>query len=126
MKTRGELVEAFFLKIIVGCAWGLVFLGLLWLLLWSVDIVSRARAHEAPSGWMYDVGCCGGMDCRQIDADSVKSGPAGYTLPNGDRLGYRDTRVHVSPDGHYHWCTAGGRSDPGVRTYCLYVPPQWS
>lgn len=72
-----------------------------------------APAHE----W-YPWECCAGHDCAALPAESVRTGPAGYTViiaPGGhpqwgkDRptaltltVPYRDAKP--SPDGKFHIC----------------------
>lgn len=54
---------------------------------------------------------------------AVCGGPAlAHQAPTGELVPYTDERVKTSPDGLYHWCSAGG-SETG-RTICLYVPPR--
>lgn len=88
-----------------------------------VTSVGAAEAHEAPSGWTYPKACCSEMDCRAVSAEAVKERPQGYIIAlTGEIVPYSDDRLKDSPDGEYHWCSAGG-SDSG-RTICLFVPPQ--
>jgi len=82
--------------------------------------VSITHAHDAPTGWHYDLQCCSGIDCAPIAASRVKEGPTGYTMPNGEVVLYGDRRIHESKDGSYHWCTPGGNQ--AGYTICLYVP----
>lgn len=80
-------------------------------------------AHDAPSGWAYDLYCCSNKDCRQIPASALKESPRGYFISIGNEtLPYGDHRIKDSPDGLVHWCTVNGRNDS--RTICLYVPPR--
>jgi hypothetical protein len=85
-----------------------------------------AHAHDAPVGWTYDSSCCSGIDCRVVNHHGgvrISETPQGYRISTtGEVLNYRDSRIKVSPDGDYHWCSAGGR-DTG-RTICLYAPPK--
>lgn len=82
-----------------------------------------ALTHQAPTGWIYPVGCCHNHDCRQVPADYVREARDGWQIvPTGELVPYTDERVKTSPDGLYHWCSAGG-SETG-RTICLYVPPR--
>lgn len=86
---------------------------------------SFAMAHDAPSGWSYDVSCCSNIDCRPIPSSAVWESAAGYliTLDN-ETIPYGDERIKDSPDGLYHWCSVYGL-DKG-RTICLYVPSRAS
>ena len=86
-------------------------------------------AHDAvptaakPLGWKYPFSCCSGYDCREVDASSIKEGPAGYTVPSGEVVSMTDrNRIKDSPDGEFHWCTVAGADDG--RTICLFVPPR--
>ncbi len=79
-----------------------------------------AQAHDAPTGWSYDAICCHNRDCRPISSASVKEDSRGFTLPTGETLAYKDTRIRESKDEQFHWCSVNGRDDG--RTLCLYVP----
>lgn len=82
-----------------------------------------AWGHDAPSGWSYPLNCCSGYDCREVPEQAVSEQREGYEIiRTGEIIGYSDTRLKNSPDGHYHWCSNGG-SDTG-HTICLFVPPQ--
>ena len=90
-----------------------------------LSIPSLAAAHDAPSGWSYDLACCYNRDCRPISSSAVREGPDGYVITiDNETVPYTDTRIKDSPDGLYHWCTVDGRDDG--RTICLYVPPRGS
>lgn len=85
-------------------------------------IGSYASAHNAPTGWAYPAACCSGVDCREVKSSSIKELPQGYEImQTGELVKFHDTRLKSSPDGEYHWCSAGG-TDQG-RTICLFVPP---
>jgi hypothetical protein len=77
-------------------------------------------AHEAAAGWSYPFACCSNYDCRETAA--VTEGPAGFTVPSGEVVGFSDKRVLNSPDGEFHWCSVAGKDD-GL-TICLFVPPR--
>lgn len=82
-----------------------------------------ATAHDAPTGWHYDLACCQNRDCRPISSSAVKEGPDGYLITiDNETVPYKDGRIKDSPDGLFHWCTVDGRDDG--RTICLYVPPR--
>lgn len=89
---------------------------------------SVAMAHDAiptaaqPQGWSYPLACCSGYDCRAVTDDEITEGPTGYTVPSGEVVNMTDRRIRFSPDGEYHWCSAGG--SPTGRTICLFVPPR--
>lgn len=104
----------------------------IFLLLWlaAVGLIltkcTPAGAHDAPAtaanpqGWQYPFSCCSGYDCRPLPEGRVKIDRNGYTVPNGEVIGFTDKRVKPSQDGEYHWCTHGG-SDTG-GTICLFTP----
>ena len=84
---------------------------------------SPVLSHDAPAGWSYPFSCCSGMDCREVAGNSIAERPEGYVIKGtGEVLGYRDTRLKVSPDGEYHWCSVAGADN--TRTICLFVPPK--
>lgn len=84
---------------------------------------TKAKAHDAPSGWRYGIECCSSIDCREVPASYVRETSAGYVLTKtGETLAYGDSRIKDSKDDGLHWCSMGG-SDQG-RTICLYVPPK--
>ena len=99
---------------------------LIWapLLLFSAPALAHDAPHSfaRPNGWSYPFACCSGVDCRPVDASAVLDTDGGYSVPSGETIGSRDSRVKDSPDGLYHWCTVGG--DPHGRTICLFVPPR--
>lgn len=79
--------------------------------------------HDAPAGWSYPFSCCSGMDCREVAGNSIAERPEGYVIKGtGEVLRYTDTRLKVSPDGEYHWCSVAGADN--TRTICLFVPPK--
>ena len=82
-----------------------------------------ARAHDAPSGWMYPQLCCSGYDCRAVSDRAISERPEGYVIKGtGEVVGYMDARVKNSPDGEFHWCSVAGSNEG--RTICLFVPPR--
>jgi hypothetical protein len=83
----------------------------------------RAFAHNAPSGWAYPMACCYNVDCREVQASTVKEGPKGYVIRStGEVIPMTDSRVKDSPDGEFHWCSVAGANN--TRTICLFVPPR--
>lgn len=94
-------------------------------------------AHDAPTGWSYPFTCCSNYDCRSVTASSrdmfgapvpgVITEPSA-TNPNyvinrtGEQIGPDDSRIRMSPDGDYHWCSVAGADDG--RTIYLFVPPR--
>lgn len=98
-------------------------------------VASPALAHDAiptaaqPEGWKYSYDCCSGYDCRRITGTGSQSkvrvaeGPNGYVISTtGETIPYNSPKLRDSPDGEFHWCSAGGRDD--TKTICLYVPPR--
>lgn len=84
---------------------------------------AAADAHQAPAGWAYPQYCCSNQDCREVSHDAIRERPDGYVVAQtGEVLPYSDPRLKDSPDGEFHWCSAGG-TDAG-RTICLFVPPR--
>lgn len=91
----------------------------------ALTMAGIAHAHDAPAGWSYDKRCCSGVDCRMVNVRAsgvrIDETPGGYRISTtGELVGYRDPRVKDSPDGEFHWCSAGGRDTS--KTICLYVP----
>jgi hypothetical protein len=87
----------------------------------AVTGATTARAHEAPSGWMYPYECCSGYDCRPVSSKWIKESAGAFIIPTtGEAVPYTDKRIRTSPDGEFHWCSVAG-SDDG-RTICLFVP----
>ncbi|MCF3640931.1 hypothetical protein LXM94_13215 [Rhizobium sp. TRM95111] len=83
----------------------------------------KVRAHDAPSGWSYPYSCCSDNDCRPVATKSISEKPGGYVVNvTGEVVPYTDTRVRVSPDGEFHWCSVAGKEKG--RTICLFVPPR--
>lgn len=89
--------------------------------------VGPARAHEAPSGWVYPAVCCSNRDCNMVKADRVKEGPDGYevTLLPGDHDFVKTKpvsyvipydKVKDSPDGAYHICI-----NPALTMLCFFA-----
>ena len=82
---------------------------------------AAARAHEAPTRWLYDPACCGGRDCRPIREEEVTPVPDGWQVrATGEIVGTQ--QVRHSPDGQFHRCSIDGREKS--PTVCLYVPDQ--
>lgn len=86
-------------------------------------ITTPVAAHEAPSGWIYPMMCCGNQDCRRVADHMIGEKPTGYLVRfNNEMIGYRDKRIKQSPDGEYHWCSHSGNDL--TSTICLFVPPK--
>jgi hypothetical protein len=82
-----------------------------------------APAHEAPSGWAYDMACCSDHDCRPEKSEVRATSRGWFITSTGETITYNDRRIHESKDGEFHRCLIQkGSQDPGI-TRCLYVPP---
>lgn len=91
------------------------------LLLCSLLLLSPASAHEAPTGWAYDVACCSGDDCAPAPVGAVKDTATGYLIvETGEAVTFADAKR--SQDEDFHIC----RSKVTGRLYCLYAPPRGS
>lgn len=88
---------------------------------------SRARAHEAPTGWKYPWSCCSNLDCRELEDGEISEPndrrPTYRILPTGEEIAPGDRRIKDSPDGAFHWCAHQAGLDAG-HTICLFVPPR--
>ena len=80
-------------------------------------------AHDAPSGWTYDMACCGNHECR-LEQSEVRATRLGWLVTStGEIIRYGDSRIHASKDGEFHRCLMRrGVNGPGMMR-CLYVPP---
>ncbi len=104
--------------VLIGCLILIFILGM-----WRLIFETRAYAHEAPTGWRFDLSCCSNRDCGQVPADWIVEGADGVTVvPTGEKLSYGDTRIKDSPDGLTYWCRPPGASNP--HTICVYLPPK--
>lgn len=101
------------------------------------------RAHQAPGGWDYAPGCCGGDttgqtqrgDCAPVPDEAVREISGGWAVTITDSMRHPvvpagappvhatirhgDPRVLPSPDGYRHVCL----SPASKSLLCLYVPP---
>lgn len=89
----------------------------------AIFMTSKARAHDAPTGWSYPTACCSGFDCREVaDADIVE-GARGYEIrATGEMIPMTSPKIKQSPDGRFHWCSEQG-AEHG-KTICLFIPPR--
>ena len=99
-----------------------------------------AAAHEAPTGWSYDIECCSQMDCQPVPASMIRATSEGWRIeipagahkmaPTGfvGTLPYDSHRVRQSQDGLFHPCIAPaiGSHRPEPVLLCLYVPEMGS
>ncbi|WP_181706176.1 hypothetical protein [Chthonobacter rhizosphaerae] len=80
---------------------------------------SATHAHEAATGWTYDVVCCSSQDCRPVSAAEVQATRVGWRIrQTGEVIPY--ALVRHSRDGDFHRCSVGGLDD--TKTICLYAP----
>jgi len=94
-----------------------------WAIVIAALVAGSAAAHDAPSGWSYPYACCSTDDCRPVAETAIREGPDGYVIrASGEVVPYADSRVRVSPDGDFHWCSVAGEATS--RTICLFVPPR--
>jgi len=78
-------------------------------------------AHEAPTGWTYDVSCCSTMDCREVPNSWVDEQASGITMrPTGELIPTGSHKIRQSKDDRWHWCTRSGKDD--TPTICIYRP----
>lgn len=92
---------------------------------------TQALSHQAPSRWDYPFTCCSDADCAQIEAETVRESPAGFTVtiaPGKHPMWSADRRAPLileiphgkaqqSPDGHWHLCV----NDAG-ELLCFFAP----
>lgn len=100
-----------------------------------------AKAHEAPSGWVYDQNCCDGIDCGQIPDGAITVQENGYlvVLAKGDHalvhtrleqfIPFGAREIKISRDQKFHACVVtpfDGLTWEDMQPFirCLYVPPQ--
>lgn len=90
----------------------------------AIGAASGALAHDAPTGWSYDVSCCSNKDCRHDD-EAVRPVKTGWLVrQTGEVIAWGDSRLRNSPDGRYHICmSAADFTSTDARVLCLYVPP---
>lgn len=81
-------------------------------------LAGLSRAHVAPTGWAYDIGCCSSEDCAPAPAGAVKETAEGYLIvQTGEVVPFKDAKR--SQDEDFHIC----RSKVTERLLCLYAPP---
>lgn len=80
--------------------------------------VAPLSAHEAPSGFEYDMECCHNQDCAPLPEDQTPRPLDGgaWLLKTGEVV--PKSKVKFAPDGRYHLC----RWTANNAVLCLYVP----
>jgi len=78
--------------------------------------------HDAPSGWSYDMQCCGGMDCHQVADGTVEETSNGIEVKGFGVLSDHDPRVRWSGDEHDHLCINNNAFPPILL--CVYRRPK--
>lgn len=97
----------------------------------SLVVVTKAKAHDAPSGWSYPQICCSGRDCAPVDEKYITEKADGYhvDLPAGShpqliKQNYSAVipydAAKDSPDGMAHICLAY----EGTHRFCFFMPPK--
>ncbi len=86
---------------------------------------SVAVAHD----W-YEVSCCSGYDCQQVEEATITIRPDGLLVtvdpsshkmafgPIEELIAYSDRRLRFSHDPNYHVCV----SEYSQRILCVYYP----
>lgn len=83
-------------------------------------MAAPAYAHDAPTGWSFDILCCSNRDCGEVPDDWVKEKDGSVTIvPTGEVLSRADPKVKMSKDERTYWCRP-----PGIEphTICVYLP----
>ena len=79
---------------------------------------ASASAHQAPSGWSYDMSCCSNEDCHPVEVDQVEDLGGGRWRYDG--LTFEGSQVRPSKDNRFHVCIIK-RSDGSRVPMCIYV-----
>jgi hypothetical protein len=78
--------------------------------------VSLAMAHS-----FYDSACCSTIDCYPVAEGAIIEKTDGFeVVATGEFIRRDESKVRLSPDGQWHRCSHGGKTDAG--TICIYVP----
>ena len=62
---------------------------------------ASASAHEAPSGWQYPPGCCGGEDCHPVPCETIEEKRGVYIWKG---VVFHRSMAHGSGDDRCHVC----------------------
>ena len=66
-----------------------------------ICFAGSASAHEAPSGWQYPLGCCGGEDCHPVPCETIEE-QRGVYIWHG--VVFHRSMAHESGDDRCHVC----------------------
>lgn len=99
---------------VFGLCFGMIMLVVLWGF-W----VTAAKAHNAPSGWQYDLSCCSDQDCGPVEDGVVTERKDGIHVEGHGVLSETDPRVRWSRDGQDHLCLS-----PTNKLLCVYRKPK--
>lgn len=80
--------------------------------------VLPAPAHDAASGWSYPESCCGGQDCREVEA--TERGDAYVFHAAGRDFTVRKEVASPSGDTEFHVCIGTNENGPFIR--CFFAP----
>ena len=66
-----------------------------------ICFVGSASAHEAPSGWQYPPGCCGGEDCHPVPCETIEEKRGVYIWKG---VVFHRSMARASGDERCHVC----------------------
>jgi hypothetical protein len=82
-----------------------------------ICFAGSALAHEAPSGWQYPPGCCGGEDCHPVPCETIEEKRGVYIWKG---VIFHRSMARVSGDHRCHVCIQfNGEGAPSGR--CLFL-----
>jgi hypothetical protein len=76
-----------------------------------------ASAHEAPSGWQYPPGCCGGEDCHPVACETIEEKRGVYIWKG---VVFHRSMARVSGDDRCHVCLQFNGEGPASGR-CLFL-----
>jgi hypothetical protein len=90
-----------------------------------VIVFALTLAHDAPSGWHYPDGCCGGDECHPIPCDSITETKDGYVWKD---LHFEESQARPSGDTTCHVCVGkewiNGAETPIEKfPHCIFIQP---
>jgi hypothetical protein len=98
--------------------WRFIYKFLIALGLWALMLYA-AFAHDASSGMHYPWECCGEMDCKPVDCDSITEVQGGMMQ---DGLFYPSNKIRPSLDKQCHACKTTYYNN-GYNPLCLFIIP---